>query len=709
MNRLSNERSPYLLRHANNPVDWFAWSEEAFSKAAAEDKPIFLSIGYSTCHWCHVMERESFENADIAALMNEHFVSINVDREERPDVDRVYTAFVQAATGLSGWPMSVWLTRDLKPFYGGTYYPPLSQSGQPGFADILQEIARAWRADRVKVEQSAGALTAKMQDFKRTQATPAIPGVEALARTVSQFRAAFDDRHGGFSAAPKFPRPSELLFLFREHARTGDVEAREMALRTLREMAVGGLRDHLSGGFHHYTVDVQWRVPHFEKMLYDQAQLVLAYLEAAQVSGDPFYAEVAEDTLVYVGREMTDPDGAFLSAEDADSVPPEHAGDSERSYEAEGAYYLWTADEMDALLGPDAAIVKARFGVEPNGNAPADMQQEFTGKNMLYIARSIADLAAEFSLDAAAVVDLLDRARPRLIAARTKRPRPSLDDKVLTAWNGLMIAAFARGSRVLRAIELGVSDAPGADSFLDAARAAATFIRARMWHPETGTLLRRYRDGQAGIEAYAEDYAYLIFGLLELLQADPDRGWLDWAVALQRRQDELFWDEHDGGWFGTSGHDRSLLLRMKEDYDGAEPAASSVAVMNLLTLSNLVEDPVWTTRIERTFKFFGARLEQAGRAVPMMAAALSTRAAGVQQIVLVGDDGRRDLERAVARRFLPFAIALSVSPDEQRRLGTALAFIRPMEPIDGRAAAHLCRDFLRRHSVSTVAELEKQL
>ena len=326
MNRLARERSPYLLQHADNPVDWFPWGEEAFAKARADDKPIFLSIGYSTCHWCHVMEHESFESAAVAAVLNEHFVSIKVDREERPDVDRVYMTFVQATTGSGGWPMSVWLTPDLKPFYGGTYFPPSSQWGRPGFVDILQEIARVWRAERAKVMQSAEAMTTQLRTLEQPSPAGTVPGADALAQTVASSGEAFDPRHGGFGEAPKFPRPTELLFLLREHARTGDTSAADMVLRTLRAMALGGMRDHIGGGFHRYSVDGAWRVPHFEKMLYDQAQLVLAFVEAAQASGDPFYAEVAEDTLLYVMREMTDAGGGFYSAEDADSVPPEEPG-----------------------------------------------------------------------------------------------------------------------------------------------------------------------------------------------------------------------------------------------------------------------------------------------------------------------------------------------------------------------------------------------
>ena len=706
MNRLAREQSPYLLQHAQNPVDWFPWGDEAFRKARDEDKPIFLSIGYSTCHWCHVMEHESFEQDAIAAVLNEHFVSIKVDREERPDVDRVYMSFVQATTGSGGWPMSVWLTPDLKPFYGGTYFPPSSRWGRPGFVEILQEIARVWRAERTKVVESAEAVTARLLSLEHTTPVWTTPSTDALARTVTQFRQAFDARRGGFGDAPKFPRPSELLFLLREHARTGDADAREMALRTLRAMALGGMRDHIGGGFHRYSVDAEWRVPHFEKMLYDQAQLVYAFAEAAQVSGDQFYAEVAADTVSYVLREMTDRDGGFHSAEDADSVPPEEA-DAPAAHKKEGAFYLWRADEIDALLGEDARVVKLRFGVELDGNAPHDPQQEFTGKNLLYVAHSIDDIARQTGQSPADIVDVLNRARVRMFDIRLERPRPHRDDKVLTAWNGLMIGACARLARVVRE-----RDAAAASASLDAARRAARFVREGMWNAGSGTLLRRYREGHADIEAYAEDYAYLVFGLLELFQADPDPLWLEWADTLQRRQDELFWDETAGGWFSTTGRDPSVLLRMKEDYDGAEPTASSVSVMNLLVLSHLLADADRTNRIERTFRLFGTRLEQMGRAVPMMAAALSTHAAGLQQIVIVDDDRVEDgdsLAHALSRLYAPFAITVRVDRGRQTALGRLLPFIESMKPVNGRAAAYICRDFTCRQPVTSAEALEQEL
>ncbi|MCH7746951.1 MAG: thioredoxin domain-containing protein, partial [Acidobacteria bacterium] len=428
-NRLVQEPSPYLLQHANNPVDWFPWGEEAFTRAREQDRPIFLSIGYSTCHWCHVMAHESFESDEIAQVLNAHFVPIKVDREERPDVDRVYMAFVQATTGSGGWPMSVWLTPDLKPFHGGTYFPPSAQWGRPGFVEILNEIARNWRESRDRLVSSADGLMDRLrsaQESRRDGSGGQVPDRDQLAAGVREYARIFDRRAGGFGDAPKFPRPAELLFLLREHARTGDVEARDMVVETLRAMAMGGMRDHVGGGFHRYAVDAAWRVPHFEKMLYDQAQLTLAYLEAAQAAGDPSFAVVADDTLAYVRRELSHADGGFFSAEDADSVPPEHAGRSD-AVKTEGAFYVWSQSEIEQLFGDDAEVVRFRYGIEPDGNAPHDPHGEFTHKNLLYVARGVEDVARLSGRSVEEVTGVLDGVRARLFEARCARPRPHLD------------------------------------------------------------------------------------------------------------------------------------------------------------------------------------------------------------------------------------------------------------------------------------------
>jgi hypothetical protein len=709
-NRLARERSPYLLQHAENPVDWYAWGDEAFEKARREDKPIFLSIGYSTCHWCHVMEHESFESPDIAGMLNRDFISIKVDREERPDVDRVYMTFVQATTGSGGWPMSVWLTPGLKPFYGGTYYPPTSRWGRPGFSEVLAEIARVWKTERERIDRVADDLLARVvgaTGARRAEGPPvaeqgtvpsAVAGPDALAIGVEQFRHAYDARRGGFGEAPKFPRPSELLFLLR-------AGAEDMVLHTLRAMALGGMRDHIGGGFHRYSVDAAWRVPHFEKMLYDQAQLVLAYLEAGQVSrrgaGTPgsndadFYTGVAQDTLDYVLRDLTDARGGFYSAEDADSVPP----DAKSSVKSEGAFYLWKEDEIAALLGEDADIVRKRFGIEPGGNAPHDPQGEFTGRNILYIDQPVEDIAIRTGRPPEAVVEALARARRAMSDARARRPRPHLDDKILTAWNGLMIAAFARAARGVEA-----AGAEAAARYLEAARRAARFIRAELWRPpveggpERPTLLRRYRAGDAAIDGYCEDYACLIWGLLELFQADGDPAWLEWAIALQEAQTARFWDDEDGGWFSTTGRDPTVLLRLKEEYDGAEPSPGSVATMNLIWLAHLSGRREYAEGAERTLARYGPRIGDAARALPFMLAALATWQAGVEQIVIVGHAGREDtraLRAAAARRYRPFAVVIPVEPgDHQASLARLMPFVGPMTMRDGQATAYVCRDFV---------------
>jgi uncharacterized protein YyaL (SSP411 family) len=705
MNRLAAERSPYLLQHAANPVDWYPWGDEAFEKARRENKPIFLSIGYSTCHWCHVMEHESFENATVAAALNADFVSIKVDREERPDVDRVYMTFVQSTTGSGGWPMSVFLTPELKPFFGGTYFPPTSRWGRPGFLDLLQELSRAWKDDRARVDYAAAELFDRLKSVTghdgRSKAQAWLAGPESLAEAVEQFQTAFDRRNGGFGEAPKFPRPAELLLLLREHSRTRTAPPLLMTLDTLRAMALGGMRDHIGGGFHRYSVDAQWRVPHFEKMLYDQAQLVLAYLEAGQATNDEFYSAIAEDTLAYVLRDLRSPEGGFYSAEDADSLPPDGSGEKR-----EGAFYVWTDAEIGTLLGDDAQFVRKRFGIEPEGNAPQDPQQEFTNQNLFYTAQSIEDIAARTGRTAHDVIDAIGRSRQVLFEARAKRPRPHLDDKIITSWNGMMIAAFARAARVL-------PGRPDTGKYLATARSAAEFIRHRLWNGAEQRLLRRYRDGEAAINAYAEDYASLIWGLIELFQADGDPAWLEWARDLQARQDALFWDEAEAGWFSTTGKDPSVLLRLKEDYDGAEPSASAISVLNLIALAHLLDDEDARRKAERTLARYGPHAGRAGRVIPLMLAGLATWHATTSQVVVLGAREGRDtatLQAEIARHYLPFAIVIPVEPGErQARLASLMPFIAPMRMQDGKATAFVCRNFACRAPVSTPEALASQL
>jgi len=705
-NRLAAEQSPYLLQHANNPVDWWLWGEPAFAEARASERQIFLSIGYATCHWCDVMEHESFEDASTAEMLNRDFVPIKVDREERPDVDRVYMTFVQATTGSGGWPMSVWLTPELRPFYGGTYFPPDSQSGRPAFTDVLREIARAWREDRPNILESAAQIVHRLAALSGGSDERMAMDATWLDQTRIQFERGFDRRRGGFGDQPKFPRPTELLFLLREHARTGEPAPRDMVLQTLRAMALGGMRDHIGGGFHRYSVDGSWRVPHFEKMLYDQAQLVVAYLEGAQASGDPFFAQVAEDTLQYVEREMTDEGGGFYSAEDADSVPPEKAGEA-GARKTEGAFYLWTQDEIRQLLGESSRAFELRYGVLANGNAPFDPQHEFEGRNILYTARSIADIARETSLEPVTIANQLMEGRVRLFGVRHQRPRPERDDKVLTAWNGLMIAAASRAGRVLDGGEMLAQtvggENPGARHLAAAVR-AAQFVERLLWDPTRRVLRRRYRRGHAAIDGFAEDYAYMNWGLLELFQSTGDAQWLRWALGLQTRQDELFLDGERGGWFSTTGDDPSVLVRAREQYDGAEPSATSVSALNTLALSNLTGDRVWRDRAVAAIESFGGLLQSQGRSVPLMAAALSAALAPSAQVVVVGPrdrDDTRALWRRAQRALRPFTVMLPVEPgDPQQAIATMLPWVGAMRMVNDRATAYVCQDFVCQAPVS---------
>ena len=539
-----------------------------------------------------------------------------------------------------------------------------------------------------------------------------MPDGDVLASGVREYAGAFDSRNGGFGGAPKFPRPAELLFLLREHARTGDVEARHMVLETLRAMALGGMRDHVGGGFHRYSVDAMWRVPHFEKMLYDQAQLAIAFLETAQAGGEPSFAEVAHDTLAYVHRDLRHPGGGFFSAEDADSLPPD--GDpappgGSAAAKREGAFYVWAQPEMEALFGDDADVVRFRYGIEPDGNAPQDPHGEFIRKNLLYVARGVDDVVRLSGRSLESVMAVLDAARPRLFEVRGRRPRPSLDDKVLSGWNGLMIAAFARAARLAP-----MGEVPSPDP-LEAAAGAARFLRDHLWDGERGVLLRRFRDGRAGIDGYAEDYACVVWGLIELFQAGGDPAWLDWAKQLHATQSRLFRDAADGGWFSTSGDDASVLLRLKEDYDGAEPSAASVTAWNLLSLAHLSgagEAGAYREQLEETLRRVPAS-PQLARVVPMMMAAASAAEAGVPQVVLLGPRdaaGTAALHGAFAACFLPGAVSLVVEPGaHQREVAARLPWIASMEMLDGRPSAYLCRDGACERPVNDVEAFRARL
>ncbi|MHB8809814.1 MAG: thioredoxin domain-containing protein [Desulfobulbaceae bacterium] len=695
-NRLAREKSPYLLQHATNPVDWYPWGEEAFTRARKEDKPIFLSIGYSTCHWCHVMARESFASPEIAALLNKWFVSIKVDREERPDIDQMYMAATLAMSGSGGWPMSVFLFPDGRPFYAGTYFPPTAGYGRPAFPELLVAIHEAWSGKRTDLTAVAAQLVEHLQGTGTT-AKGVIIEEGLLDRARREFAQDFDPAYGGFNHAPKFPRPVQFNFLLRAWHTTGNEQAREMVLATLRHMAAGGIRDHLGGGFHRYAVDHQWRVPHFEKMLYDQAQLASSYLDSYLLSGDRQFAEMAGEIFAYVLRDMTDPGGGFYSAEDADSDDPYQPG-----AHGEGAFYLWTEQEIDQVLpAADAKIFKYGYGILPDGNAPEDPQGEFKGRNILYLAHGPDEVAHQFHLPPAEVRGSLDRSRDTLLRIRAKRTRPHLDDKIITAWNGMMIGALARGGAVL-----------ADDKLLTAAERAAAFLKASLYDQGRQTLSRRYRAGEGGLPGQLDDYAALVAGLLELYQVSQNPEWLRWAVQLTETQIRLFHDPDGGGFFDGAG-DTALPLRLKGGYDGAEPAGNSVAAMNLYLLGTLTANEKWIEMSKATMASFASALNGQPRALPQMLCAWQQVQSKPRQVVIAGPAGREDTLKLLATVFSlydPGRIILHAEGGEnQKYLVSFMPFLEQMGMLDGKATAYVCQDFTCQMPAHDPASLRRQL
>ncbi len=624
-NALIHEKSPYLLQHAHNPVDWLPWGEAAFAKARAENKPIFLSIGYSTCHWCHVMERESFESEETARFLNERFVPVKLDREERPDVDRIYMSFVQATTGSGGWPLSVWLTPDLRPFFGGTYFPPERRWNRPGFRQILEQIAQAWQAKREQIIESSLRIQEEMQEQLEVKGWGRPPAAAVIESGVQHFSRLFDPRFGGFGGAPKFPRPSVLQFLLRHYRLTGNAVSLRMAEETLKAMRAGGMYDHLGGGFHRYSVDERWFVPHFEKMLYDQAQLAATYIEAFQVTGAPVYAETAREIIEYVLRDMTHPEGGFFSAEDADSEDPSRPG-----RRGEGAFYVWAWRELEEALGRELAHRFAEvYGCLPGGNVHEDPHGEFEGRNILWLQQP-----------APAADPAIAEARRLLFKARARRPRPHLDDKILAGWNGLMISALARAGAALNE-----------PRFLDAARRAFAFLERSLMMPD-GRLLRRWRDGEAAVEGLLDDHAATALAALDLHQSCFDPHYAATAERLVRAMENLFGDP-DGGFFTASAAAGDLLFRMKEDYDGAEPSGNSLAVEALARTARLAGDSSLLAPARRALEAFAGRLESQPSALPRMLCAWMLHEAPEERIRFSG--AAEDLVREAWRRFLPFA------------------------------------------------------
>ncbi len=682
-NRLIHEKSPYLQQHASNPVDWYPWGQDAFDKATREQKPIFLSIGYSTCHWCHVMERESFEDPAIAALMNASFVSIKVDREEHPDVDQVYMRAVTAMTGQGGWPLTVFLTPDLKPFFGGTYFPPHRRSSMPGLDELLPEVATAWQTKRQEVAQSADQLVALL----RQELAPSARQPEALTDAVLQTAfdeaaSAFDPIHGGFGGAPKFPRSHELSLLLHVWARTGTAQALEMVTTTLEQLARGGIHDQLGGGFHRYSTDQQWLVPHFEKMLYDQALLARTFLEAYQVTHRQEFNEAARDIFEYVLRDMTDPQGGFYAAEDADSEGQE------------GKFYVWRPDEMLAVLGQeDGELVNRFYGVTTEGN----FEQQ---TSILHIEQPLEHLVKGTGEDPSALARRLASARQRLLTARSTRIRPHRDDKVLTSWNGLMIAAFAYGGSVL--------DEP---RYLEAARRAAQFL---LQHARrNGQLLRRYREGEARYPGTLEDYAFFTDGLLELYTATGEAMWLAEAKSLAKEMVAQFWDATGGGLFLRSRTQEPLIISSKEIYDGATPSGNSVAALVFLKLGRLTADQTFESYGRRLLETFAGQVQRSPFAYPQLLIAWDFALGPTKEIVITGDPALPDTAQmlhAFHQRFLPRTVlAVHQSGEAGAAVEALIPYVKTQRPLNGKATAYVCENYICSLPVTTVPQFESLL
>ncbi len=668
-NRLIHEKSPYLLQHAKNPVDWYPWGTEAFTRAVNEGKPVFLSIGYATCHWCHVMAHESFEDADVAALLNRDFICIKVDREERPDIDSIYMSVCQMMTGQGGWPLTIILTPEKKPFFAGTYIPKESRFGMTGLTELIPRIARSWRERRRDLVAAADKIIVALHAEQESHTT-CIPDISLLNSGYEELVLRFDTEYGGFGRAPKFPTPHNLLFLLRFWKRTGNKRALKMVEKTLREMRLGGIFDQVGWGFHRYSTDAQWRVPHFEKMLYDQALLIMAYTEAYQATNDSGFQKTAEEIITYTLRDLISPDGVFYSAEDADS-----AG-------GEGSYYLWTSQEMEDIIGKDDAFHATRiFNITQSGN----YQDTGTGsgQNILYRTSLQTGLVVPYGMSETNFELLVESIRTRLFTARTQRSRPSLDDKILTDWNGLLISALAQAARTFRN-----------EKYLAAARKAMDFILTHL-HNSNGGLLHRYRDGEPAIPAFADDYAFIIKALIELYESTFEPSYLESAFELNTWFLSHFWDEANGGFFTTPDNAEVLLIRKKEFYDGAIPSCNSVAFENLVRLAHLTGNTQTEERASELSRFFAPMVLQSPSAHTWYLCALDTAIGPIYDIVIAGEkeaEDTRAIIKALGDHYLPHVMVLFRPPgDEPDNLLIEVApFTRNLNAVGGKATVYIC-------------------
>jgi uncharacterized protein YyaL (SSP411 family) len=672
-NRLSKEKSPYLLQHADNPVDWYPWSNEAFEKARKENKPVFLSIGYSTCHWCHVMEHESFEDEQVAKLMNETFVPIKVDREERPDIDNIYMTVCQMLTGSGGWPLTIVMTPDKKPFFAATYIPKESRFGRAGMIEVIPRLREIWQNRNDDVRKSADLITSSLQEAQSTEEAGAELTKAVLDQGHQQLYQRFDPFYGGFGSNPKFPTPHQHLFLLRHWKRTNDAKTLEMITKTLDSMRLGGVYDHIGFGFHRYSTDREWLVPHFEKMLYDQAMLTLAYTEAFQATGDQRYKETAEEILTYVWRDMTSPEGGFYSAEDADSEGEE------------GKFYFWKEDEIRKILSDDANLIIEIFNVSKLGNFVDSVSGERPETNILHMKKSLSEIAKEKKISVDDLKARIDSARKKLFEVREKRVHPYKDDKILTDWNGLMIAAFARAAQVL--------DKP---EYAKAAVIAARFTLEKL-KSKDGSLMHRYREGEAGLPAHADDYAFFIWGLLELYEATFNPEWLKEAIALNQYFMNHFWDQQKGGFFFTSDQGEELITRTKEIYDGAVPSGNSVAMLNLLRLSRITGNAELEKKADQISKTFGKNVESIPSAHTMFMTALDFAIGPSYEIVIVGNPESEDTLRMVkelGKRFIPNKVVLLRPEGDQPEITKIAEFTKTQKSLNGKATAYVCLNYL---------------
>jgi uncharacterized protein YyaL (SSP411 family) len=680
-NRLIHAASPYLQQHAHNPVDWFPWSDQAFEKARREDKPVFLSIGYSTCHWCHVMAHESFENEQFAALLNEKFVSIKVDREELPGVDAVYMDFVQKTTGSGGWPLSVFLTPDAKPFFGGTYFPPQDMYGRPGFERILRSIDRTWRDRREEILHSADQITSLLQRKAQINSSFTLDHT-MLDNAANMLKRIYDSQHGGFAAAPKFPQPGMLSFLMVYHHRTGNEEPLAMVENTLKKMAAGGIHDHLGGGFHRYSVDAQWRVPHFEKMLYDQALISKAYMQAYQITGEPVYEKVVRDTFTYILRDMTAPQGGFYSAEDADSEG------------VEGRFYVWTPRQIDACLNPDEAkLIKACYGVSEKGNFE-------NGRSILHAAMPPAEAADKCGMSVKDAETVLAAAKQELFAARQKRIRPHRDEKIISGWNGLMISALACGGAVM--------DAP---EYIRAAERCADFIIENLYRQ--GRLRRYYGGGRAHEYAVLNDYAFFLRGLLDLYHADFDPLWLKRAVDVAAQMIELFEDKQTGGFYLTGSDAPQLVVRNRGAFDGAIPSGNSAAAMELFRLGELTGSKKWTSSAVKVLEYYQDDMKNQPLALTDMLLAVDFRLGPRAEIVIAAQDEQaetQELLKHLHKHFLPrTVILLKDSKANAQQLENIAEPVKERISLDGKPAVYICEEFACREPITDIKQFDKAL